>query len=395
MLKIKLLRYLKRNPQQKLLIASLIGLTSYLLINRINNLFGGPNIYEKEALEVFNNFNPISGSQINILYFGVAKVLSILTSDLGALRLSSTIFGVISVINVRFILKHWIDSRVANLAVVVVASSFWFLVMARSGHPIIMPTFWLSSILAIYIWGQFTTKQSLSKIILAITLAISIYTPLQIWSLLILSIIFISLNQPKKTFKNFNFKLFTIWLLFILPLIYSAITAKTTLSGLTGINSLPTINPIQFAGNLFTNLGHLVFRGPLDPAINLSNLPLLDFFQTAFLILGVATVVKSKDRIKFGVLLIYPLAVIAVLSINKQLMPALVLVMPVIFINIMIGLIEFMGMWLRAFPKNPVGRLVGMIVCSALIAVSSYYNVHKYFTVWPNNPISIEAHKVK
>lgn len=395
MLKIKLLRYLKRNPQQKLIIASLISLTFYLLVNRINNLFVGPNIYEKDALEALKNFNPISGTQINALYFSIAKVLSLITSDIGALRLSSALFGVITIVNVRFILKHWIDSRVANLGVVVMASSFWFLAMARSGHPIILPAFWLSSTLAIYVWSQFTTKQSLSKIILAITLSISIYTPLHIWSFITLSIIYIALNQPKQILKNFNIKLSAIWVLFILPLLHSIISDNTPLGSLVGISSLPTINPIELVGNSLTNLGHLVINGPLNPAINLGNSPLLDFFQIAFLVLGIATVVKSKDRLKFGVLVIYPIAVVTMLSINEQLIPAVVLLMPVVFINIMIGLIEFMGMWLRAFPKNPVGRLVGMIACSALIALSSYYNVHKYFTVWPNNPIAIEAHKVK
>lgn len=394
MLKTKLLRFLKRNPQQKILVVLLLGLTIYLLLNRVGNLFGGPNIYEQSALEALKNFNPISGAQNDIMYFSVAKILSFIFSELDALRVASAVFGLISILNIRFVLKHWAASRVANLGVIIVASSFWFLVMARSGHPIIMPTLWLSAILATYVWSKFTTKQLLAKIFLTVSTALSLYTPLFVWTLTVLAIIYVTLKKPKQAIKNSNVKYFAIWLLIIIPLIYSILASNTSVYDLIGTDKLPSLNPIVFMGNILTNIGHLSFNGPLSASINLEDSPLLDFFQTAFLILGTITVVRAKDKLKLGVLIIYPIVIITLLSFNEQLLPAMLLVLPVIFISIMIGLIEFIGMWLKAFPKNPVGRLVGVIVCSALVGMSSYYNVHKYFTVWPNNPNTIEAHKL-
>jgi hypothetical protein len=41
--------------------------------------------------------------------------------------------------------------------------------------------------------------------------------------------------------------------------------------------------------------------------------------------------------------------------------------------------------WFTVFPRNPLARLIGVLMVSLLVVLSAYYNTRHYFVAWPKN----------
>lgn len=389
--KISIKRWVKRNPAvlvgTSLIIVFVIG----LLLYRLTSLHPSPNSYESEALERLSSPSTLVNNPINFVYFAISWVLSLIVSDLTALRLTSVIFALLTLLNVRNIIKYWYDSRTANIGALLLTTSFWFITLGRIGSPLIMPAFWLSLILSLGSWQRYTTKQKTVKLFIGITTVLGIYSPVFIWWMVALAIILITQYGFKNILKRLRTPQIILPVLLLLPLIIASRNLEV-LKEVVGMNSF-VISPFSFIKNVFEYVSQLIVRGTFNPAINLGRLPYLDIFQTLMLGLGLFVLVSHRKNLRGLVLLFTPLILLGIISISTLNQTNLAVILPIVFVVITAGVHEFITLWLKGFPRNPIGRAAGLLLCVILISASGYYNAHRYFVAWAKNPDVKSAHK--
>lgn len=247
-----------------------------------------------------------------------------------------------------------------------------------------MPAFWLSLLLFLATWQRYTTKQKSVRFFIGITTILGVYSPIFIWWIVATVIVLII----QKGLKNVISKLKTPQIILPIVLLSPLIIASRNLEILkeiVGINGLLN-NPLNYLTNIFQYGSQLIIRGEFNPAVNLGRLPYLDIFQTLMLCLGVFALISHRRNLRGLTLLFTPLVFIGLISVSSFNQTKLISIMPVIFIVLAIGVNEFITMWLKGFPRNPIGRAAGLLLCVVLISASGYYNAHRYFVAWAKNP---------
>lgn len=382
--KISIKRWVKRSPAVALGTALILIFITGLLIFRLTTLHPAANAYEIDALQRLQSLSSLVNNPINFVYYLTAWVISLLVSDLTALRLTSVIFSLLTLLSVRNTLKYWYDLRTANLGALLLASSFWFIIAGRIGSPLIMPAFWSAALLSLVSWQRYTPKQKTVSLLIGATVALGIYSPYFIWWLLALVIVLVIHYGLKNTLTKLRLPQIIPIFLIILPLLI-AFRNFDILKELLGITSL-TRAPLGYLSNIVENFSQIIIRGSLDPALNLGRLPYLDIFQVLMLLLGITIFFTHRKSFRAMVTLYAPLIYIGLISILTNSLSALIILLPLIFIIICVGFSELISMWLRGFPRNPVGRIAGLVLCVILISTSGYYNLHRYYVAWADNP---------
>jgi hypothetical protein len=140
-------------------------------------------------------------------------------------------------------------------------------------------------------------------------------------------------------------------------------------------------------GQFWSNAWHLplwlVLQGPNLPARWLGDLPLFDIFTMVALGLGVyvLTAYRKLDRVRFMMGVVVLALILAVL--NGWI--ALFVALPVVYMVIAAGVALLLQQWFTVFPRNPLARLIGVLMVSLLVVLSAYYNTRHYFVAWPKN----------
>ena len=385
-------RWLKRNPLKLMGSTSVVILILGLLIYPLKHSLGLSS-YEQEAVKHISNLGNIFSNPTDILYNLTAKVLSFLFSSRTALELASVLFALATLLNVRFLIKYWYDERSANMGTLLLGTSFWFLSISKVSGASIMPAFWLSTVLGLAAWRKYTKKSKLASVLLVLSLGLSIYTPYFIWVLISLSIIAIKQNGFSQVTKKILSPYSVLALVFIAPIIYTNLN-EPIIVNLLGSKG-PQYNPINYLSTVIKYFTAIIVKSQLNPTFNLGRLPLLNIFETVMLAFGLVTMFKNRSTLKGLATLGIPFFTIAIISIFEYNQLKISALLPMVFVLISIGFSEFMHIWLKGFPKNPFGRSLGLLVCVIIISLSGYFNLHKYFKAWSNNPDTKAAHQLQ
>ena len=60
--------------------------------------------------------------------------------------------------------------------------------------------------------------------------------------------------------------------------------------------------------------------------------------------------------------------------------------LPLLYIFIGGGLSFLLIQWLHVFPRNPIARMIGISMLSALVVLIAAYHLNRYFIAWPLSP---------
>lgn len=385
-------RWIKRNFLQHISLISITACCLLILGYKINSTNLGPNVYEITALARLSDLSGLLQNPTDFTYFSVAKLFSFLISDLTALRIASAIFALATIFYIRFLLKYLVDTRTSNIGTLIALPSFWLLVNARIGAPHIMSAFWVSLLLAVLAWRTYAKKTKLSNTALVAVITLGLYSPVFIWIVIGLLGIYLKKDRLYLISKIKNFYTPAL-LIALLPLIYSVIRSPEIVKDLLGLKSLIS-SPLEYLSSLISNFSQIFIRGGIDNSISLGRQPFLDFFQAFMLIIGVISILTNKS-FRGTKILWLPLVLIAFTSIGGSNIIAMVAIMPIVLVLIAIGFNDFLNLWLKNFPKNPFGRSLGLFLCLILLAMSSYYNIHKYYIAWSKNPDVQSAHNLR
>ncbi len=304
--------------------------------------------------------------------------------SLVALRSASIAWALLMLLFFFSTLRHWFTKRIAVIGTLLLASSSWFLVDARSVTPEIMQA-GLIALLAVGGWLRYSRARVLPLLLGVGLTAVLCYIPGMVWFVLL------AIFWQRRTIKTAleETRLGTTLIASVLtvallaPLIYALVRSPRQAQTLLGLPaSLPTWQ--QLAHNAINVPLALFVRAPANPTHWLGHMPLLDVFAAVMFALGLYSFYyrRQLDRAKvltgiglFGGLLI---------TLGGGI--SLTLLLPAVYIIITAGVNLMLQQWLTVFPRNPLARTLGTLLLVLAVAASSFYQLDRYYRAWQRAP---------
>lgn len=363
----------------------------------LDTLVKGQNIYETETLNNLQNMPIPWRDAVNLPYNIPAYTIGYLLDDplLGA-RVTSAIYGLLSIALMFYILKRWFNIRIATVGSLLFMTSSWLLHITHMATPIVLLIFGPLLLLAAHSWFHRTKKYKfLAFMSLTLSLALTAYISYMPWMILvILGVVFIleKRNLQKLTKKQLTISAF-VSLLFTIPLILSLLYKPSQFHLLLGIpQQLPSIHD-YFAQLLYT-ISMLIFRSAPMPSLHLATLPMLDIFSAAMLFMGIyyfALRIKSHHSIAiFASLVLY----ILLIPLSPVYQLSATILLSFIYVCVIAGIVELLNQWFTYFPRNPWARNFGVAMIVIAIGIASLYHLQRYFVAWPNAPETKNSYSV-
>jgi Dolichyl-phosphate-mannose-protein mannosyltransferase len=372
-----------------IIILSCIGL---LLLTQLNTLLPGYSDAEKAYVTSTATPQIIIDNPAYLPHKLVSFAFHYPTSDnhLSA-RLASVSIGALVVLLFYYASAKWYSRRTAFLATVLLATSAWFLHIARVGLPdITYPAAILA--LAITAYKLQVTKQPVLLWSFAILLVGFVwYIPGMFWLVIIgLALQYKRLHASKLHIPKKQLPLLLIPAVLTLGLLMLLVLQNPdTLKTVLGVPApLPTV--IDFVKHILYTPFMLFFRAPLDADFRLGHLPSLDVITAIFALLGAYYYVYYRKSLRTRLLILAGLLGIILSAIHTYASQAALL--PIAFILIAAGISVLTNQWLAVFPRNPVAKSFGVIVVSIVVAASCAYSLRSYFIAWPSAPATRDVY---
>ena len=305
--------------------------------------------------------------------FAVAGV-SIFTIKLPAL-----ILALLSAIGFILLLRRWFKPNIAVLASLIAISTGQFLFIAQQGTPAILYVFWP---IALLLLGTQITRgkrlRILWKILFVIVAALSLYTPLSIYSHLAIILTIALHPHLRNAVRRLSRVKITvsavIFLALVAPLVWGIF--KSPQLGLT-LLGVPTDWPPDLVENSVTVLKqYFLFWGTSNTAVLA---PVFGLGSVLLISLGLYRLILTREATRSYLVIIWLICLTPILILNP-------LFTSVTFIPSMLllaaGLTSLISYWYRLFPHNPYARVAGLvpivILVFALIATGLSRYVYGY-----------------
>ena len=322
-------------------------------------------------------------------YYSLVFLLRLVVADgVLAARFVSTLFALAAVSAFLVLLRRRFSVFVSLAGVSLLACNSWFLQLARSGTPEISS---LASILVFLALMAAIPKAShnwLYKLGALAAACLAWFTPLLPWLIVAITLHLFYRQRLMRRYLSPKLKLALIGFLGTLVILtaFALIRDQGVIPDLTGIpNRLPAIEAV--GDNFSQILQSFFWRAPDNPQQWLANFPLLDVFAAALLPFGIYAFWQDRRQAGFKYCFFGLLGLLIIAGFNRGLMtPGLILIFPLIIAVAGGGLHELLEHWKGLFPQNPLARLVGLNVLLALVTISVFYQVDRYFVAWANNP---------
>ena len=307
-------------------------------------------------------------------------------ASIGSLRIVSVIYGVALLVVLYIVLSYWFNSLVSAIGVALLATSGWFLNIARIATPDILFAFGSIVLIASCMLFMHTRLRNMTFILFLGCLAALVYIPGFIW--LVSGVLIWS---HKKIFQaigrvsNYEKVIAVLFgLAILLPMGWSLKLHPTLIKSFLGLpNHFNT--PIMLLRNLYHIPSTLFFRAPLNPQYWLGSLPLLNVIEIVLFIFGIYSIYKNHRLAEPRNVFIYGLlACIALITIGGPVTIAILL--PIIYIIIIVGLLYLWQLWLSVFPKNPIAISIGLTLLVVVMAISCNYQLRRYLIAWQGSP---------
>lgn len=283
--------------------------------------------------------------------------------SIASIKLPSAIFAVFTSIGLFLLLKTWFRTNVAMLATFVAVTTPQFLFMSQDGTPIIMFSF-------ITVWLLFASTQitrqkyftTLWKVVVTILMAMSFYTPMGIYLVLMLVVAAIAHPHTRHLIKKMNRIRASIAVLLglaaIAPAVYAMATDMSTLKTLFGIP--------ESVANIGDNL-ILVVRQLFDFTANSDSHLISPVYSLGILIimlLGLYKLLTYKYTARSYITIAWSIVIIPLVILNPD---KITYLFPFAALMIGLGLAALIADWYKLFPRNPYARVAGLIPLVILV----------------------------
>lgn len=305
-----------------------------------------------------------------------------------SIKIPSVLIAFVSAIGLIFLLRHWFKPNVSIIAAVIVLVSSQFLYTAQHGTPGVMMIFFS---VFITLFGYLMVRKTaviakLYAVMLAATLALSLYTPLMVY--VTIALILGAALHPhmryiiRKAGKTPLIIGSVLTLLLTTPLAFAIyknpqILQELFIPGLSaGINITESLKLLGIQFFDFANL--YVTPAVLAP---LYSLPVL---MMAFV--GIYSLASRKHSVQNYVITAWLIMLIPILIIHP-------LNNEIVFVPIALliatGIDYILWYWYRLFPHNPYARIAGLIPLIILIGGIVLTGTSRYFYTFSHDPNAI------
>lgn len=301
------------------------------------------------------------------------------------IRLANVIVGLITIGAFIGLIKKWHGNRIALLAGVLFATTTWVLQVSRiASYDVVylaaLPLLLLSQALI-----HKSTKPGRYIYVAVLVWGSLLYVPGMVWFIGLALFwerrnILAAWRAQRLWWHKALLGAASLWWLplLLIHLLRSSSNAATWLGLPSKLADAPAILHATLAVPY-----QLFVRGPLDPTLWLSRLPLLDIGSLALLIVGAFFYLRHFRSTRTQILASY--AVLGAVLIGLGGAVSLSLVVPLLFIAAATGIAVLLHDWLKTFPVNPIARNFGVVLIALLVLASGYYNLDRYFVAWPNS----------
>ncbi len=360
-----------------------LSLLSGLLLFRLGSLAGGLSAPEVAARTSASSWRAIVENPMFTPY----KLVEYLVLRSGwhsptALRLVSMMFAMLIAYGFYRILRTWYTWRMAVFGTILFATSAWFLHTARLATPDIM---YLGAIGLVWCGLRLHTNRQRpwTLLICSVIISLLLYVPGLVW-FIVPTLVW----QRKLLFDEFA--AVDRWLAVVLialitslmtPLLLGIVQHPILLKPLLGLpDHLPAWHTI--ISNLVLVPKQLFIHHQVDPVHWLAQVPLLDIFSIAMLVMGLYNEFHARrlDRVRLLAGLLVGGSALVTLAGPVP----VVFVLPFIYLVITSGITLMLQQWFTVFPRNPVARGIGLSLMLMAIALSCTYQLRHYFIAWPH-----------
>lgn len=326
---------------------------------------------------IFNG--PLDGPYKLLVYTATT-----ISPSVRAVRTVSFIFLITTCIAMFYALKHWHTVQTSLMSTLAFGTNAVVLSLARYGTPLItlMGFFIFASLL---LWQLHSRSNKAVPILVLIAGGILLYTPGAPWFALILTIVY--WDRIKPFFKNVKRQALLIGslvaLIALLPLLwkffgdFDAIRQWLLLP--------PKLELSSLVRNILRVPSAFIYRMPTDPHINIARLPIFDIACGIFFLVGM-NAYRQKLRLDRTRIMIGSALVGILLGALGSTIVAIVFLLPFAYSVVAAGIEYLLDIWFSVFPRNPLARSFGTLILTTAVLFSSYYQLTRFFVVWPQVP---------
>jgi len=290
------------------------------------------------------------------------------------IKLPSLILALLSALGLIALLRRWFKPNIAVLSSLIAISTGQFLLIAQQGTPDILYVFWPVTILLLGTQvTRATNYRALWKSLFAAAVALSLYTPLSIYTIAAVILTIALHPHLRAIIRRLSRKRIiisaSIALALLIPFIITLFRTPNVLPELLGI---PTVWP-SFIDNLTTVLKqYFLFWNPgattlLTPVFSLGSFLLIA--------LGFYHLILTRDATRSYLVLIWIAFMTPVLIINPELTSV---TFTILVFLLAAGLTNLVNYWYRLFPRNPYARVSGLVPIIVLVVALIGSGITRY-----------------
>ncbi|HEX5797888.1 MAG TPA: hypothetical protein VFX79_00905 [Candidatus Saccharimonadales bacterium] len=305
------------------------------------------------------------------------------------LKIYSFLFILLVVYLFYIVCLRWLGRNTALLTTLLFSSSSWMILSSQSlDFNNIYLVFIPLAICLNYLLAQ--NKNTWKLLFAGLLFAATLYSPGIIWS--ILGFIILLPFFMQKILEKYDLR--KIWMLLaiifvtIIPLFVSFVLYPDNFAHILAGDSQTTVS--SFTQNLQASLEALFLNGIPDSNLWLVGTPIFNYLSCLLLVFGlVALFVDKRLKHRFDFLAVS--LIFAVLALTFVGLPALSLIIPIVYLTAGYGIKFLLDNWYSIFPSNPVARNLGLSLVVFTVVLSSGYNIVRYYVAWPktNDIISV------
>ncbi|HZJ34651.1 MAG TPA: glycosyltransferase family 39 protein [Candidatus Angelobacter sp.] len=303
--------------------------------------------------------------QASLALFGVSII---------SIKLPSIILAFLSAVGLVLLLRHWFKPNIGVLASLIAITTSQFLFIAQDGTPAVLYLFWsVWLILFASLISRQPRFRTLSKIAFFVMAALSLYTPLSIYTLIAIAsaiVLHPHLRYLIRQLSTLRIAMSaTIALLLLTPLIIAVI--KTPSLGLI-LLGIPTQWP-DFGVNLSSLVSqYLSFAAPSGMTIMT---PFFSLGSMLIITIGAYQVARTRETAKSYMIMLWVLCLIPIIILNPSFISITFLPLVLLLAS---GLSLLLSHWYELFPRNPYARIGGLIPLVILVVALVFSGVNRY-----------------
>lgn len=363
----------------------------------LNTLVSGYSTIEAATLHRLEQFPEPWVRAVNAPYFVPAYMLGEAIGDkLAAARIISVIYGLLAVACFFFVIKLWFNVRFATVGSLLFITSSWLLHVTHLATPLVLLVIAPLAVLAGISWFWRTKTKTFTAFLAAvISLALAAYVPYMPWIIAIGFVFLATMARGHlRELKRWQLLIAAgIYFMLLLPIAVSLLQYPGQLKELLGF-SLLVSGVHEYVTNLIWTMSQLFIVSEYMPALHLGQLPLLDVFSSAMVLLGMYYYARRIKQRRSIILFSTTGLLLILVPFTRLYQLSSTVLLSLVYVFIVTGVVELMNQWFAYFPRNPWARNIGVALMVIAIGLTSFYHLERYFIAWPQSPSTKAAYHI-